>query len=500
LMEDIDKLPHGPAWSVYEINTILPNQDVRVSYLFTRNIVDVALELVANPVFKDFMHYVPERLWTTEDCQSRVYDNPWTGDWWWRIQARIRDRYGTILPLIIASDRTRLSIMSGGQEAYPVYLTIGNIDKSILRKTSFKAMVLLAYLPVEDFEHSTGDEKARLKNQLTHRAMEVVTASLRKTSKEGVEAVCADGRYRRCYPIVAGVIGDWPEHCMMACVEEGACPKCEQLGPGRGDYPRRARARHDRDTLEALARYFKNQDLGELEELGLKPWWPWWANLPYVDFAASIMPDVLHQIHQGMVKTHIVKWVRILLGKRFVDQCYIAMPQAEGMRHFGKGISKLKGQWTGRKSREVAKQLLPIATGQRSKKCDPDLVGLTWTILEFSYRAHSSRMTSDDIRRLEEALAELHGYKNVIVREGVFEDNSRFDRIPKLHMLSHYSDSICEMGTPDNYSTEAPERLHIDCAKQGWRASNKVRPTPQMVIFMQRYEALQIHHTYMNEW
>lgn len=390
--------------------------------------------------------------------------------------------------------------MSGGQEAYPVYLTIGNIDKSVRRKSSFQAMVLLAYLPVDDFEHSTGDEKARLKNQLTHRAMEIVTASLHKASKEGVVTVCADGRYRRCYPVVAGVIGDWPEHCMMACVEEGACPKCEQQQKGRADYPRHARARRDRDTLEALARYFKHRDLGELKELGLKPWWPWWANLPYTDFAASIMPDVLHQLHQGMVKTHIVKWVRVLIGKRFVDRCYIAMPQAEGMRHFGKGISKLKGQWTGRESREVAKQLLPVVAGQRVNKCDPDLIGLTRTILEFSYRAHSSRMTSNEIRLLEETLAELHSYKDVIIREHVFEGNARFDRIAKLHMLSHYSDSICEMGTPDNYSTETPERLHIVCAKRGWRASNKVRPTPQMVTFMQRYEALRIHRTYMNEW
>lgn len=212
------------------------------------------------------------------------------------------------------------------------------------------------------------------------------------------------------------------------------------------------------------------------------------------------MLDVLHQIHQGMVETHIVHWVCKLLGKHYVDQCYIAMPQAEGMHHFGKGISKLKGQWTGRESREVAKQLLPIVASQQSKKRDPDLVGLTWTILEFSYRMHSSRMTSNNIRQLEETLAELHSYKNVIVRQGVFKKNSRFDRIPKLHMLSHYADSICEMGMPDNYSTEAPEHLHIECAKRGFQVSNKVQPTPQMVIFMQRYKALQIQHTYMDEW
>ncbi|KAG8682413.1 hypothetical protein FRC08_014980, partial [Ceratobasidium sp. 394] len=375
-------------------------------------------------------------------------------------------------------------------------------------------MVLLAYLPVDNFKNAANkEEKARLKNELTHRAMEVVTKPLQTASKDGVVMQCADGRFRHGYPIVAGVIGDWPEQCMMACTSQSGCPKCMQKEEGQGNYPGHARARNNRETLEALSRYFKTGDLGELDVLGLKPWWPWWANLPYVDFSASLMPDVLHQLHQGMVKTHLVKWTRKLVGKQQVDHCFMAMPQAEGMRHFTQGISKLKGQWTGRESREVAKQLLPVSVGQPisfiqqtptgqkiTKRLDPDLAGLTRTILEFSYRSHASRMTDENISQLEKALVELHQFKDIIVRAGLFEDDSRFDGIPKLHMLSHYAECICEMGTPDNYSTEVPEHLHIECAKRGWRASNKVRPTPQMVKFIQRYEALRIQRAHMNAW
>ncbi|KAG9079731.1 hypothetical protein FRC06_007551, partial [Ceratobasidium sp. 370] len=109
-------------------------------------------------------------------------------------------------------------------------------------------------------------------------------------------------------------------------------------------------------------------------------------------------------------------------------------------------------------------------------------------------------MTDEDINRLEETLAEFHHFKNVLIREGIFEDDSQFDRIPKLHMLSHYATCICEMGTPDGYSTEGPEHLHIEYVKQGWRASNKVQLTKQMVKFVQRYEALRIHQTHMDRW
>ncbi|KAG8727038.1 hypothetical protein FRC10_006493, partial [Ceratobasidium sp. 414] len=225
LMEDLDKLPHGPQWDVYEIVTKMAGQANKKLYLFTRNIMEVVLNIMANPAFKDYIRYAPQRHWTTADRQSRVYDNPWSANWWWRTQMRIPDKSATVVLLILATDRTHLSVMSGGQEAYPVYITLANIDKSVRRKSTLHAMVLLAYLPVDDFENAVNtDEKARLKNELTHWVMEVVTKPLQTASKDGVVMQCADGQFQHGYPIIAGVIGDWPEQCMMACTSQSGCP------------------------------------------------------------------------------------------------------------------------------------------------------------------------------------------------------------------------------------------------------------------------------------
>ncbi|KAG9078478.1 hypothetical protein FRC06_008343, partial [Ceratobasidium sp. 370] len=71
LMEDLDKLPHGPGWEVYEMVTKMAGQSNTKSYLFTRNIVEVVLDIMANPAFRDCMHYAPQRLWTTADRRSR---------------------------------------------------------------------------------------------------------------------------------------------------------------------------------------------------------------------------------------------------------------------------------------------------------------------------------------------------------------------------------------------------------------------------------------------
>lgn len=53
-----------------------------------RNPVDVVTELISRPEFAKTMHYAPERVYRDSDCNNRVYDEMWTGDWWWDIQVR----------------------------------------------------------------------------------------------------------------------------------------------------------------------------------------------------------------------------------------------------------------------------------------------------------------------------------------------------------------------------------------------------------------------------
>lgn len=383
--------------------------------------------------------------------------------------------------------------MCGGQEAYPVYITIGNISKVIRRKANMCATVLLGYLPVDTFAHVTNKpERARLTHELTHRAMEILMEPLRDALKDGVEMRCADGLIRRVYPIGAAFEGDWPEQCGMACAVQNGCPKCKQQRKGRGEYGHTAPMRMKAEILEALVDWKEHQDDTHLAASGIKPWWPWWADIPYLDFPACIMPDLLHQLHQGLVKSHIIPWVAGSVGKPRMDECFAAMPEAEGMRHFQYGISKVK-QWMGRESKEMEKQLLPIVFGQT----DSRMAALVRTVLEFTYRASSPQMTDNNIEAMEAALAEFHDLKSVVIDLGL-RSKDHFDNIPKLHMLSHYSRCIREMGVPDGYNSESPEHLHIVYTKRGWRASNKVRPRPQMVLFVQRYEAMRIHRAHMN--
>lgn len=50
--------------------------------------VEVICELVGNPVFEDHLSFSPERIYVDEDGHTRIYDEAWTGDWWWEKQIR----------------------------------------------------------------------------------------------------------------------------------------------------------------------------------------------------------------------------------------------------------------------------------------------------------------------------------------------------------------------------------------------------------------------------
>src|SRR6266545_3100017 len=48
---------------------------------------------------------------------------------------------------------------------------------------------------------------------------------------------------------------------------------------------------------------------------------PFWINLPYSHIFRSIMPDVLHQLYQGVLK-HLIGWITTAIGAAEVDaQC-----------------------------------------------------------------------------------------------------------------------------------------------------------------------------------
>lgn len=57
----------------------------------------------------------------------------------------------TIQSMILGSDATHLTNFAGDKAVYVVYLTLGNIQKEVRHKSTFKCWMVLAYLPKPKF-------------------------------------------------------------------------------------------------------------------------------------------------------------------------------------------------------------------------------------------------------------------------------------------------------------------------------------------------------------
>ncbi|KAF8976871.1 hypothetical protein BDQ17DRAFT_1267049, partial [Cyathus striatus] len=119
------------------------------------DIIDCVKALLGDPNFAPYLVFEPEKHYTDDSEKTRMYHDMHTGKWWWeKQQLEVKIPGSTIVPIIISTDKTQLTLFRN-KTAYPVYLTIGNIPKEIHQKPSARAYVLLGYLPTTHLEGVT---------------------------------------------------------------------------------------------------------------------------------------------------------------------------------------------------------------------------------------------------------------------------------------------------------------------------------------------------------
>ncbi|KAF8263319.1 hypothetical protein EI94DRAFT_1772973 [Lactarius quietus] len=316
--------------------------------------------LFGNPAFADQLIFAPERHYTDSGCTCQVYNELHTGDWWWSSSLETLLPGTTIILILLSSDKTQLTLFCG--------------------KPSRSAQLLVGYIPTSKLEGIA--------------------------NKAGIVMMGGDGIWRRCHPILASFIGDYPEQALVTCMYQGCCPKC--IVPS--------------DQLGVLSQSWPQAHIS-----------PIWQGLPFANIFDSITPDVLHQLLQGVMK-HLLQWLTnsAVFGAAEINAQCRAMPPT--MCHILLGL--------------ITDILLP--GGQVASR----VVRSTRTFLDFTFLAH-----------LEDSLAEFHDNKDIFIDVGV-RDNFN---LPKLHSLLHYGPSIALFGTTDNYNSEQMERLHIKLPKKGYQ-------------------------------
>jgi hypothetical protein len=126
----------------------------------------------------------------------------------------------------------------------------------------------------------------------------------------------------------------------------------------------------------------------------------------------------------------------------------------------------------------------------------PEMVKAARGLIDFAYFASLQSHTSETLLGLRNALDTFHAHKKIFIELGGRKEHFN---IPKIHALDHYEPLIRLFGNTDGFNTESPERLHIDYAKNAYRASNRKDYINQMTKWLTRQEAVARFSHYL-EW
>lgn len=273
---------------------------------------------------------------------------------------------------------------------------------------------------------------------------------------------------------------------------ENRCPICPVAPTERGNHAPPP-TRNKTETLFYLRRRAAGHQDTAFKEYGLREIYePFWKDLPYSNIFEGFTPDLLHQLHKGVFKDHLVKWCTEIIGKDEVDARFRALPSHPGLRHFKNGISHVS-QWTGTEHKEMEKVFLGLVAGDSDERVVKSVRG----VIDFVYYASLQSHTSHTLLALRHALDNFHTNKAIFIELGG-RLQPHFN-IPKVHSLDHYEELIRQFGSADGFNTESPERLHIDYAKEAYRASNRKDYIVQMTQWLERQEAVDRFTAYL-EW
>ena len=196
--------------------------------------------------FANEMDYAPQHVFTSEN--KHEYRNFMLGDWaWLQVDELGKDPANigsTFCPVILGSDKTTVSVATGSNEYYPLYVLNGLVHNGAHHAHRDAVMVgaflaipkgmssstLPSYMSAKitnlaDREHSGSKLFRTFRRQLFHASLECILSSLRPFMTEPEVVRCADGHFRRIIYGLGPYIADYPEQALLACIVQGWCPR-----------------------------------------------------------------------------------------------------------------------------------------------------------------------------------------------------------------------------------------------------------------------------------
>lgn len=324
---------------------------------------------------------------------------------------------------------------------------------------------------------------------LFHACMDQIMKPLEKAGMVGIKMSSGDGMVRQTHPILTNYVGDYPEQTAVTSVKSGECPTCDITHNELGNIEASQLC-----DLEAILDALDTVDDDDpttfthaCQDARIKPIvHPFWQNLPCTNIYHSITPDVLHRLHQGIIK-HLFAWVIGVFGAAKIDARCHHLPPNHNIQLFMKGISSLShvmGQQHSQMCRFLLGLILDIhLPNSASPSC---LLQAIHALLDFLYLAQCPCHSTKTLQLLDDTLLKFHENKDIFIDMGIREHF----KIPKLHLLCHYVMYIKLFWSTDNYNTQYTEHLHIDLTKDAYHATNHRDKYLQMTLVRMKGKGL----------
>ncbi|KAG2335684.1 hypothetical protein BDR05DRAFT_978916 [Suillus weaverae] len=462
----MDALPKGPKWHCTTIQTegYITTHPV---HLIWRDALEVTRHIFGNPVFTNDMEFDP-----------------------YEIQDQLPPG-ATIVPIILASNKTPVTCQTGGLKMHPMFLTTANIRSDIRMKATTHTWSCIAYMPIPQFVCHP-DFCSLLQARVWHRCVDIVCENLKIAAATGTSMVDPSGHSRYSFTPLVAYTANLPEQQMIACVSKNASPVTLATQSQFGDgvmYP----PRHGNTTIETLHQLCQCVDPWKVQQFqeeakalflsGVQL--PFWRNWHYSDPAYFLAPNILHTLHKFFFD-HVFKWCEEVLGADELDSRFHRQHKHIGTHHFSQGVSHIQ-QMTGQEHRDIQHTIVATIVGI----VEADFIHAVRTLIDFIYQAQSPTFTPSSITAMTSSLAEFHRFKGAIINTEAHRGTSgpiEHFEIPKLELLASFARAIPNLGTPIQFTSETSECMLITHCKSPF-----VRTSHQRASFTQQIVRLLDH-------
>ena len=391
----------------------------------------------------------------------------------------------TLLGVVLSSDKTNISVMTGNRMAHPLLLSLANIDSDLRSKGSLHGHILLALLPVASFVHKKSRVRTLLSDRLIHESLDFVLHPLKVAATVGIMMSDPVGNLRYCFTPLVAYIADTPEQSLLACTGPKASPVSTATHKQFGDpfpHPPRtptktlgdiqlARSSADPNDFEEFLKVVKRLFLNGVFA-------PFWRDWPLSDPSIFFKPEVLHHIHR-FFWDHDLRWCIAVLTPDEIDYRFSLIQTAIGYCSFEEGVSKLK-QVTGHDHCAVQRYIIGVIAGA----VRPKFLAAVRSLLDFRYLAQMPRFDNNSLAKVEAALKAFHDNKTAILTANARQGSSGpLDHweIPKLELLQHVVSSTRASGPIMQWTADITEHAHVTEIKQPARSGNNQNYHTQIV-------------------